>query len=325
MERRKEEKTPARETEEKKREKEREEEEELRGTLNSRKEKRIKIYMPVEAIVDILDGARIVIVTPLAKDRTRIENTISQEKEGSVVVRRVIETINMFKAKEIDEESIVVISNYGVIVEMGLLNDLLEEIGERRIIVSMEGEKEEEMLKEYRMVHKTQTKREFYIEGRTHLARLGVLFSVTKARPIKNLCVIVSHPKEERRVQVFLNAFGVATEINPKKKREGVVAIFNPKYGVNKKLLEQYSLIVDNTGESDTEMLEDVKVGILKIVTEGPPSREDPRFKKLFETGMKYKYRIESVIKLITRNVLNGKDEIDERVVKNLKGPLRIL
>lgn len=303
------------------------EEEEIERVLNDRAEKRLKIRMPVENIIDILQDEEVLIITPLTKDKNRIESMIHGEKGGTVVVKRVIETINAVKSKEVQDNTTVVVNNFGIIKEMGLAEELMGELGEnRRIIVSIEGNKEEELLREYRTVSKKMVKKEFVVEGRTQLQRMGMIFSLTKVRPIKDMCIVVAYKKEERRVHVFLDAFGVRTEVNPKEKRDGIVGIFNTAEGVSRKLLEQYSLIVDNTGEDDSDLLREIRVGVLKIVTHGKTvKREDARFKKLLEQGMKYKYRIEGVLRLITRNVLSRKDEIDERVVKHLKGPLRML
>ncbi|KAI5192296.1 hypothetical protein NEMIN01_1925 [Nematocida minor] len=326
MERRKEEESKLNAEEEEKHTEEKivDEAEEVRSALNNGSIPRVKIFMDLISIIDMLETKNILVVTPLSKEKTRIENSLSSDDSFSVLVRRVLESINLLKSKEVSPD-VIIISKYSIIAEMGLSHDLMEAVGNSRVIVSLESDEEMEMLGSYTMVSKKMIKREFYLGGRTTLERMGILFALTKAKPIKNICIVVSHAKEERRVEVFLKAFGVKVDIDPKTKKEGSVGLFNTNNMINSRLLERYSLVIDITGGVNSEVLDEVKIGILKIITHGKIVKEDARFKRLLEQAMRYKYRIEGVIRMITPNVLQRKNDIDEKAVKHLQGALRLI
>ncbi|KAI5136273.1 hypothetical protein NEAUS07_1560 [Nematocida ausubeli] len=291
--------------------------------LNNPNETRIKIYMDSVSIIGMLSGKKVLVVTPLTKDVHALENSLVESEENTVSVKRVLESINLLRTLDV---CTVIINKYKIIEEMGLMSDLMEAIGEKRIIVALEGDSDDiEALREYQLLAKKLVRMEFFVSGKTILERMAMIFALTKSRPIKNVCIVVSHPKEERRVEVFLQSFGIKIELSPETKKEGVLAIFNTQKEIKKSLLEKYSLIVDMCGDVKTDKLEDVKVGILKIVTHGKLQNEDKRFKKIREQALKYKYRIESVIQLITSNVLRRKSDIEENIVKHLHGPLRLL
>ncbi|KAI5155856.1 hypothetical protein NEPAR06_2066 [Nematocida parisii] len=277
----------------------------------------VKVYLDSISVINTLKETKVMIITPLKKDVLCIQNRLN---ERQVLVKRVLEGIEALDEVDVN---CVIINKFRIIKEMGLISDLITAIGNRRIIAVLEEEEDDlEELKDYKLLTKKLSRRVFYVKGSSIFDRMAMIFALTKARPIKNLCILVGTPREERRVEVFLQSFGIAVKLSPDVKTEGVVGIFSTHRSINTEILQKYSLVLDISG-SEQKSLETIKASVLRMVAH--TENEDARFKKILEQAMTYKYRIDSVIQLITPKILKRRGEIEASIVKHLQGPLRLI
>ncbi|KAH9385895.1 uncharacterized protein NEMAJ01_0791 [Nematocida major] len=301
---------------------EREEEAAMFSRGEGDKNARVKAFMDVFSILSHVTG-HVLVVTPLRSEASTLEKTCSGLEGVQVSIAGAKRAEELLSGPE--RIDIVILRKYKILEEMQVLSGVMEAVGDRQVIVSLEGGDEVPSLEGFALASKKVSKREFFIHGETIFQKMAVVFSVTKARPIRNLCVIVGWPKEERRVEVFLRAFGMRVEVNPPGRREGVIGVFRPdSLAARKEVLEKYSLVVDMSNGAAEEALEDVKTTVLRVVSPRT-APEDARFARIRDAALQYKYRIESVLNMITRHVMQGKAEIDEASVKHLHGPLRLL
>ncbi|EIJ87303.1 hypothetical protein NEPAR08_2149 [Nematocida parisii] len=277
----------------------------------------VKVYLDSISVINTLKETKVMIITPLKKDVLCIQNRLN---ERQVLVKRVLEGIEALDEVDVN---CVIINKFRIIKEMGLISDLITAIGNRRIIAVLEEEEDDlEELKDYKLLTKKLSRRVFYVKGSSIFDRMAMIFALTKARPIKNLCILVGTPREERRVEVFLQSFGIAVKLSPDVKTEGVVGIFSTHRSINTEILQKYSLVLDISG-SEQKSLDTIKASVLRMVAH--TENEDARFKKILEQAMTYKYRIDSVIQLITPKILKRRGEIEASIVKHLQGPLRLI
>ncbi|KAI5168227.1 hypothetical protein NEIRO02_2490 [Nematocida sp. AWRm79] len=277
----------------------------------------VKVYLDSISVINTLKETKVMIITPLKKDVLYIQNKLN---ERQVLVKRVLEGIEALDKVDVN---CVIINKFRIIKEMGLINELITAIGNRRIIAVLEEEEDDlEELKDYKLLTKKLTRRVFYVKGGSIFDRMAMIFALTKARPIKNLCILVGTPREERRAEVFLQSFGITVKLSPDVKTEGVVGIFSTHKSINTEILQKYSLVLDISG-TEQKSLENIKASVLRMVPD--TENEDIRFKKILEQAMTYKYRIDSVIQLITPKILKRRGEIEASIVKHLQGPLRLI
>ncbi|OAG33672.1 hypothetical protein NEIG_02080 [Nematocida sp. ERTm5] len=277
----------------------------------------VKVYLDSISVINTLKETKVMIITPLKKDVLYIQNKLN---ERQVLVKRVLEGIEALDKVDVN---CVIINKFRIIKEMGLINDLITAIGNRRIIAVLEEEEDDlEELKDYKLLTKKLSRRVFYVKGSSIFDRMAMIFALTKARPIKNLCILVGTPREERRAEVFLQSFGITVKLSPDVKTEGVVGIFSTHKSINTEILQKYSLVLDISG-TEQKSLENIKASVLRMVPH--TENEDIRFKKILEQAMTYKYRIDSVIQLITPKILKRRGEIEASIVKHLQGPLRLI
>lgn len=270
-----------------------------------------KYRMPGD-ILEVLNSLKkdksIILVTPLQKEKERLKREIRRE---GVVVMGVKEAIQTVKRGEAAPKCVVV-DSYELVRELGLFKEL-ENIFRDKVVIVTENEEETEELEGYVLVKQEKKKGVFYVSAESELERMAVLFSITKMKPVRGVCVVVETQKEARKVSMFLKAFGVYAEESPGKIKDRYVGI----YLSNELQVQDYHLVVDMTGKVVLEK------GILLKVGEYAKENESEKFSLLKQRAMSYRYRMESVLSEITPAIISGKKDFHMERFKHLQGPLR--
>jgi len=248
----------------------------------------------------------VLVVTPLLEDKNRLMN---EEKSEKVYVRRVLEAQQALETGEIRPD-VVVVQNYEIIKGAGT-DAVLRKMWKGQVIYMNEESNQD--LDRYPVFEEEKRKELFEVRAISEIEKFSVVFAVTKLKPVKKTCVVVRSKKEAEKLRIFLDAFGVGSEVDPGKMSEGKVGILSD----NALLAHRYALVVDFTEEVESESAVVLRLG-------SQNSEEAKRFTRLLERAERYRYRVESVMRMITPMVLSGKKQIDPDVTKNLKGAFRM-
>lgn len=261
----------------------------------------------VERLVD--SGKRVLLVTPLLEDKNRLFKEIASPQ---VEVMRVLEAEKAVAAKEYTPE-VVVVHHYPMVRDLGLF-PVVNQLGECQLVLLVDrDEPGDDAVQHYPMVYEAKKTALFEVRAPDVLHQLTMVFALTKLRPIRQLAVVVPSERECRRVKAFLDAFGVNCATQPAQAKDTVVGLF-----IDSLLVHDYALVIDLTGQ-----LGPTKSTLLRLGASTSPNAE--RFVKLLERAGEYKYRIESVLKLINPQVLSGKKPMDCSGIKHLRGPLKMI
>ncbi|OAG29024.1 hypothetical protein NEDG_01163 [Nematocida displodere] len=264
------------------------------------------IYRVIKRLVEA--KKTVLVITPLAEERDVLER---ETAHSHVSVKRVLEAERGLAAGQAPD--VVVVDKYDIIKSLGLL-DRIEKIGEKVRLVIVAPAKPEET--EYEVFQEEKRREVFQVNAPDYVHKMAMVFALTKIKPIKGICIVLPTKKGLKRAEVFLKTFGVPTEAEPAKLKDGVVGLFLP----DSIHIHAYTLVADLTMS-----VESTETAVLQIGPTTKTSERSSRFAKLLETGMEYKYRIESVLSLITPHVVSGKRQIDSSIVKHLQGTLRIM
>lgn len=279
-------------------------------------------------------GESVLVVTPLREERERLSRALAQ---GDTRVMCVKEAVRRVKDEGRLPECVVV-DGYGIIKGLGLFEEVKQIFGDKVVVVTEtedEGAGEGEDLQGYVLLKQQRRKGVFYVGAADEVEKMAVIFSLTKMRPVRGLCVVAGEERERRKICILLKAFGVAAEDSPGKRKEGVVGI----YASDSLEMHKYALIIDLTGRISADSSVVLKVvpasGIAPAngnmnVSSGIASAngnisESERFNQLKQRALLYRYRIESVLSEITPCVVSGKKQICLEKFKHLQGPLRKL
>ncbi|KAI5191174.1 hypothetical protein NECID01_1343 [Nematocida sp. AWRm77] len=254
-------------------------------------------------------GQNVLIITPLLEDRNRLSKEI---KSIQIEVMRVLEAQKSLEAKE-STPDVLVVHNYVMVRDMDLFETVRKFSHLQTVLMVDTDDLEDKAVQEYPMVYEEKPSAFFEVCVPDMLHKLIMVFALTKLKPIRKACVVTSTEKEAKRVHFFLDGFGVPNEIHPKMPKDTVVGIFTDSF-----LIHDYSLIIDLTGEVPQS-----KTVLLRLGAKTSKGAE--KFAKLLDRAREYKYRIESVLKLIDSQVLSGKKIMDFSSIKHLKGPLKMM
>ncbi|KAI5179769.1 hypothetical protein NEOKW01_0232 [Nematocida sp. AWRm80] len=272
-----------------------------------------KVISEIQTVVEKVAQKRedILIITPLEQDKNKLQNEFTD-----ILVKKALETESDILNGNLNP-STVIIDKYSILKETNLFTRvekvLLEKGIQIIVLIDSELEGEDDLLKEYKLVIEEKRKYLLEIKAESILERLAVVFSVTKLKPIKNICIVLPDKKEQRRIQVFLDAFGIPHKINPSKYNPNEVGLFVNEIPIR----QSYSLIIDMTNTIEPET-----TSVLRVSR--APKKESEKFRLLLDKALEYKYRIESIISMTTAKVLKGMEDIDPALTRYLKRPLLV-
>ncbi|KAI5186131.1 hypothetical protein NEHOM01_1296 [Nematocida homosporus] len=259
--------------------------------------------------VGVSNLKEVLVMTSLKEERDRLESIVGSE---GVSVMRMKEGLQSIRTGR--KWQVVIIDGFETVADLGWAEEVLGVVEKEKVPVVVAVGAEREEVENWKVLEGASKSGVFKVRGKTLVERMGVLFALTKMKPMRGLAVVVENDREIRRVGAFLGAFGVGVAVHPERVMDGVVGVFGP--GSLRAL--RYNLVVDFTGEVDMG-----SVVVLQVGEEEGDSPGDRRFRALLDRALGYKYRIESVLTAITPPVLSGRQEMDLDIFKHFRGPLR--
>lgn len=269
-----------------------------------------------------------VILTPLEEGLERLRSAV-EPVAGDILISRPGTYLRSLEGAERVEADVLLIERYGVMKELMMDQTLvrIRELLRGARVVIIRGPTDREEVAEGITRGEVQRKKDgalqekYAITIRSEVEKYVVLYSMVKMKLLSGrVCVVAISPREKKKVELFLHGFGLKTE-GPERApgpemRVGVCLAESPHYLRYKNVIA-FSPEVPPSLESKVVYVGNRKaLQRVQALGAGEGVRE---FGFNFEKASPCRYRVESVLRMITPGVLRGKARMDFRAIKHLR------